>query len=409
MILYFDTFITEVPLLGGGRNSLKEDVRKNCPAYAMPKKLEIAKYSLASYALYPWSNVFIRYELENAKGYKDFDRYILHLFPGAIILHERSDSQKDYQKSLKILDKMNDDWIFYAPNNDDPLITSDKKIVHYIDKLIKKAEKFKKKYKFVSVLYSHFTEYINLPIKGTPINIMLGRNVKVVEEDNYAVSCIFPKGYFGSIQIIDKYLFRHWFATSNLNGRRIIRAEDLEGYVEIKDHLIITPKKEICAHFDEYEFTIGSPNEIQTERIPPLFIPKGFFINNIKIAYGYDKYRQGWVNINPKAKEYSFRDNKYGTDLKICLEDIPLFWKNHIKEIDINKDADLNELKNYRDRNFSFLLNPWSNLEINVKTIRFYMRLTLYKILLILGVIDIIRPIQKKHRSLYYLLHKISI
>ena len=55
--------------------------------------------------------------------------------------------------------------------------------------------------------------------------------------------------------------------------------------------------------------------------------------------------REGWVNINPLKKKYSFEDSVNGTDLMITLKDLPLFWKNRIKEIDINPKADLKKLE----------------------------------------------------------------
>lgn len=409
MILYFDSFITEIPWPGRGRDSLKEDIRKNCVAYKMPTKIDVAKYSLASYGLYPWSNVLIRYELDDTGQTREFDKFILKLFPKAIILHERSDSQQDYKKSFEILAKMKDDWIFYAPNNDNPLITSDKNFINYISKLIKKAEGFRKKYNYTSIVYSHFTEYINLPVKDTPINVMLGKGIKIIEDDDIAISYIVPNGFFGSIQIVNKDLFQKSFIEPKLSNRRVVRAEDVDGIVKINKHLVIAPKKEICAHFDNYDFTVGSPNEIQNDKIPPLFIPEGFFDNSIKIAYGYKQYRKGWVNINPKAKKYSFRDNKHGTDLKISLDDIPLFWKSRIKTIDVNKRADIEKLKQYAENNKETLINPWKNLELNMWTIRFYLRLYLYKFLLAIGLVNIIRPIQSKHKALYFFLRNISI
>ena len=238
---------------------------------------------------------------------------------------------------------------------------------------------------------------------------MLGRDTKIIEEDDIAKSYVMPNGCFDSVQIVDKNLFKRWFVSSHLGERRVIRAEDVDGLVKVKSHLLISPKKQLCCHFDQYEYTVGSPNEIALDRIPPLFIPDRFFNNSIKIAYGYEKYRKGWVNINPAAKKYSFRDEKYGTDLKICLEDIPLFWKSRIKKIDINKKADLKRMKELRNKSFSFLINPWDKLEPNFCTARFHTRLTLYKILVRLGIVDIIRPIHKKHKRFYYFLRAISI
>ena len=154
MILYFDTFITNQPLIPVKR---KDTIRSACENYRKPKKIDIARYALASYALYPWSHVLVKYELDNPGKIREFDEFILNIFPKAIIMHERSDSQKDYLGSLEILEKMKDDWIFYSPNNDHPLITSDPDFVYFIDKLINKAEKLKEKNRFVSIIYSHFS------------------------------------------------------------------------------------------------------------------------------------------------------------------------------------------------------------------------------------------------------------
>ncbi|HEX8964850.1 MAG TPA: hypothetical protein VF820_00275, partial [Patescibacteria group bacterium] len=110
----------------------------------MPERLEIAKYVLSSYTLYPWSNVLIRYELDDRTLYKEFDIYIKSLFPKAKILHKRSDSQKEYRKSLRILESWEDSWIFYAPNNDHPLISSTNNLSQYLDELIVLARKWQK-------------------------------------------------------------------------------------------------------------------------------------------------------------------------------------------------------------------------------------------------------------------------
>lgn len=375
MILYFDNYITDMPLVYS-RDKLKENIRKKCKAYAMPKKIDIAKYVLASYALYPWSYVLVRYELEDPKNNKDFDRYIKSIFPKAHIIHKRSATQEEYKKSIEILEKQKDNWIFYSPNSDHPMISPDPKIFLYIDKLIKKAEKWKKKYKHVSIMYSHFSEFLNIPIKGNPENFLHGRNTKILEDNDLARVYVAPKGDFASVQITHKDLLKEWFSSVDLGNKRVIRAEDAMGIVEIKDQVVIAPKKEICAHFDGYEHMLGTPNEILIDRIPPLFIPEGFFENKIKIAYGYDSYREGWVNISPLAKKYSFRDNKNGTDLKICLEDIPFFWKRHIFKIDINKNINKNLLEKAREKNINIKSNPWAikNQGINKKSTKFWIR-----------------------------------
>lgn len=383
MILYFDTFITDIPLPRRGRHLLKEDIRKYCSAYAMPTRLDIAKYVLASYSLYPWSHVLIKYQLENSSQNAELDAYILDLFPKAIIIHNRSDTQKKYKESLKVLEKMNDPWIFYSPNNDHPIISNDTNIIDYMNSLIKKANIWRKEYQYVSIMYSHFSEFLNIPVKGNPEHFLNGNQTTILEDDQLARVYLKPKGDFSSVQITNIDLMKKWFTFSTLGNKRVIRAEDTIHNVTIGNQIIIAPKQEICAHFDGYEHMLGYFNEIQIDKVPPLFIPKGFFEKNIKIAYGYDIYREGWVNINPQAKRYSFRDNKKGTDLKISLNEIPLFWKKYIKQIDKNS-KNIHNLEVYAKKNKAIKENPWSikNQGITIRSIKFWIKYSFFRLII---------------------------
>jgi hypothetical protein len=137
------------------------------------------------------------------------------------------------------------------------------------------------------------------------------------------------------------------------------RSEEVANFVKINNQIVISPKKEIFAHFDGYSHTKKYGYFIPSDLVPPLFIPEGFFKKKIKIAFGYDEYREDWVNINPLKKKYSFRDKINGTDLMINLNEIPLFWKKRISEIDINPNADLELIKKAREHKLSLIKNPW--------------------------------------------------
>ena len=343
----------------------------------MPKKTEIAKYTLASYSIYNWSHVFVRYELDDQDEYESFDAYILDLFPNAIILHERSDSQADYKKSIQILEELNDDWIFYSANNDHPMIAAD---IFELDKLVEKAESYKSKYNFISIIYSHFSEVSNLANKKSPINWLFGADVEVIEDDDLCTTIVRHDGDNSSIQIVNMNLMRYWFDSQNLGDARIIRSENIREHFITHEQLMLIPKNEICAHFDGYPHTHYSVIEIKQYQVPPLFIPNGFFEGDIKISYGYSDYREGWVNINPKAKEYVFEDLHAGTDLKISMDAIPLFWRGRISKIDINKSAI--DLQVYIERNKEIKLDPYSisNKKFNLDTIRYVFRLIAFKI-----------------------------
>jgi hypothetical protein len=83
-----------------------------------------------------------------------------------------------------------------------------------------------------------------------------------------------------------------------------------------------------------------------------MFIPPGFFDNQIEILYGYDIRDNDKTNLNPNS-EYLFSQNYQGTDYRWCIEDIPAFWIKRIKKIDINKKDDMTYHQFLKDkRNF---------------------------------------------------------
>ena len=370
MILYFDSFITDIPL--NKKADPPDDIRSETSIFAMPKKIDIAKYSLTSYASFPWSNVLIKYELENPKDNSDFDVYLKSIFPNAHIQHERSDSQSDYCESLTQLKSFNDPWIFYCPNNDHPLLISDSSAIEYINRLITKAESWRTLFPFVSIIYSHFEEYINAPIPGRANHRYFGRDSVLLYEDDEAIVYLAKHGDFNSVQIVHIDLFTHWFTSTDLSESVVRRCEDLHN-VTVKNQIIIVPKKRLCAHFDGYEHMQNTANDIPQDISPVLFIPPGFFEKKIKIAYGYKERKAGYVNINPSVTKHSFRDPNSGTDLKISLSEIPLFWRPRISELDINLDANHKELTAASRDHFNRQKNPWSfiNRGYNLKNIVF--------------------------------------
>ena len=47
--------------------------------------------------------------------------------------------------------------------------------------------------------------------------------------------------------------------------------------------------------------------------------------------------------------ESFFAEDGAGTDYKFSLEDMPAFWQGHVKEVQINPDADSEQLMEARD------------------------------------------------------------
>lgn len=90
MILYVDTFVTNQPLSHWhNSNSPWGKLRNIDCSYRHQNKLDVFKYTLTSYSYYNWSDVYIRYELEDPGGYETTNKFIKNLFPDAIVENVR--------------------------------------------------------------------------------------------------------------------------------------------------------------------------------------------------------------------------------------------------------------------------------------------------------------------------------
>lgn len=356
MILYFDNYITDEPFYSGGHEVLGQVRDSPAKIYRMPSKLDITLYTLASYAEMPFSKVIIKYELQNISQKERFEKEVLKLFPKAVLIYGRSDSQKKFQETIKYMNTLEDDWIFYAGNNDHPFVAPNKDV---LNACLKKAKEISKKNPFVSIPVSHFSEFYNKPKKGTPFHDIFNNKVKLIEEDKDCIVSLFPEGMYHSMQIVHKKAFSYSFFSGDAGNVLIRRLECMEPFMKKHPHIVIIPKRELCAHFDAEIHTLKSPYNIPYDLCPPLFVPPGFFEKKIKIRYGYDDYKEGWVNINPLKEKYSFRSLESGTDLKIPLERLPLFWKKRTIKIDINKNLEKDEINKAVLKRDFFLRNPF--------------------------------------------------
>lgn len=381
MILYFDSFITDVPFNKAFIDPNKW-VRESVPAYKMPSKIDIAKYTLASYATYPWSHVLIRYTLADTSRITEFEAYARELFPNAVIMQPNSSNQTEYRKSLTIMNEWDDDWIWYAPNNDHPIMTHDLSI---IDTALAKAKIFAQNHEFVSIIYSHFSEFINIAKPGNPFWKLFGQDTAVIDEDESTLSYMQKNGENAAIQIVNKKLLSYWFDSAELGDAVIYRSEDVRKFYKTPNQIIVMPKREIAAHFDGYSHTIQGFAEIAADQVPPLSIPEGFFNNKIKIKYGYTTYDPSYTNVNPIVNKYSFEKGKDGTDLKLEQDKIPFFWKGRISEFQINEHIKAASFSNAAVKNTKIITNPYSlkNKKLNLQTVKYLIRHLRHKFRLI--------------------------
>ena len=322
MILFCNTFITEAKPFGKGNV-----VRDNLKSF---NNLDIFKYSLASLAIaYDWSKVILKISLDDCYKHRkdELEQFIKDNFSqfNLVLEWQRSEYQNDWKRDYELLD---DNLIWYYCNHDHIFFDSSK---DYLAELVDEM----KDEELCSLQFSHWPENIRTAKKNSKYTI-----------HNNHIS--FESINFDSIQIITKELYRRWWFEGEFNHIKLGRPDFFGiGLAEIKPmpmHKVIVPFKEICRHFDGYQHVQPI---IDNNQCPAIDIPIGFFENDIKIRYGYDDYKEGWTNINPKNNYYYAYDTT-GTDYKFTLNDLPLIWKNKTSVIDSNIKADDDEIVQHR-------------------------------------------------------------
>ena len=109
MILFFDVFIVSWKSFSNAIkeknfdiNVLKASVYRNGnDKYKFISKLEITKYTLLSYSIINWSDVFIRFECEDDEEEEHFINFCKRIFPDCNIENNRSDTSDKFYQSLK--------------------------------------------------------------------------------------------------------------------------------------------------------------------------------------------------------------------------------------------------------------------------------------------------------------------
>jgi hypothetical protein len=314
--------------------------------YDTYNNIDIFKYTLASVVdIYPWSKVIINIvlhpEFESQK--EDLFKYISDLFQkhNLILNNSRCERQEDWKKLYDLLD---DDLIYFCCNHDHVFID------HTSDNFKKTIEEFKSKFSTIdaSLYFSHWPEVNNVFLNQEPFYNYFTSNGDCTLEENFAYTI---SDCFDSIQIITKKLYHKWWFTGDFNQLFLPRTDYFNTFLPNPiQKLQAVPYKEYFRHFDGYAHLYSDENNKKqsSNMCPPLFIPFGFFENDIKLKIGYSDNNQNCVNINLSKENYTVIDNN-GTDIKCYLDEIPYFWKKRISKIDKNFSYDESKYSNNRN------------------------------------------------------------
>lgn len=323
MILFINVRITET--------RLSEYVYERAPWMHRDNRLDIFKYTLASYSAFkPLLSKVIMYiqldpEYQDRKA--ELEKYIYGLFPDAVVKWERNFYARDWLRNYELdIADHNDDIIWSCGNEDHPFIDYNLDVLSSgIDLLCKDQNPFS------AAMYSHWHE---------AINIQASKNATLTECGNWVVS-VWDES--SSIQIIKKSRFYDYFTSQDWGDSPLFRTDNLMELGYKQPAPFYSPTREIVRHYDAYSH-VSCPGD----RGYPLVIPPGFFENELKIRYGYNDRKEGWVNINPSLPHYNVLES--GTDLKVTLDTLPMFW--HPVEVDINPEVNHSELNRARNADY---------------------------------------------------------
>ncbi len=361
LILFFDTYISADYGDKGGLYQAKSmidglgKIRDALHTYRWQKKIDVVKYTLASYSVIEWDRVIIRFECEDQDQTSDFTAYCRGLFPSADIFNGRSATAEKYSDALSAINECDETWIFFSPNNDHPYLADPDNLIRYVSI----ADRISIVYPMdtVGLVFSHFTEgMVDNRITDPQWGYFGLKFKKIVYEDDEVIVSRSNKAPLDSCQIFKLGYLKQIFSSTKNTGR-VIRLEDTEHHSSLEHNVIqICPKTELCRHYDSYGHIMNY--------VPPLFIPDGFFEKNIKIRYGYDNAIKGWVNVNPLKESIGLE-----VDLLNLIGDIPSFWKGRISTYDINplfpQNLNKEHLVYYKN-----IRNPWNNRSVFLNLMR---------------------------------------
>lgn len=289
-------------------------------------KLEVFKYTLASYSVIPFEKVIIYYELD--KEFLSFDKeissYVNNLFPQEKIVRRfRMDTKTKWENEFKSWNIFPGDLIWFTCNDDHVFIDSS---LDFLNLILERIEYYRSINFFCSAYISHWQEAIGDSYLGSLHN-SLNRPKNLHPRAPYFFSSdnvctVIKQRNVISMQILTYELLNHIIRSAK--DKNDFRRTD--GIMTTSNQLVLVPHKEIVRHFDAYSH-VGISHEV----IPVMKIPNGFFKSKIKIQIGFSKRQNGYIWLNPLKNEY--KKNEIKPDYDWADDEIPLFWKSRIKEI----------------------------------------------------------------------------
>lgn len=300
----------------------------------MPKddRMNIFKYTLDSYV--PFDTLvdkwifYIEVAPEFQHRQEELEQHITESFPKEklTLKFSRNYYGRDWRQTFEDLDIKDDDIIWYSGNDDHIFYDYNLDMVESAINVLKNDPD-----PLSQVYYSHWPEQMRLSYQ----------HQGELTEDGDWIKHVWRT--FDSIVMMKGERFRRYWFDQDWKDLPVFRTDALwhKGY-ELTGP-VYSPVREMVRHYDGYGH-VGQLENI----IPPVQLPIGYFDDNLRVRIGYLNKLEDWVNIHPLA-EWILPAHPQGADYRWLPEDLPLFWKSKIKELDVNPELDLEQSKKLRD------------------------------------------------------------
>lgn len=303
--------------------------------FPVSNRFDIFKYCLASRAVMsPVVDQFIFYIdlAEFSPRQDEMQEYMETIFPkDKLEIHwHRIERTRDWRR---VCEQFTDDSeLIWYEGNDDHIF------IDYNLDIIKSAQTTLKADPDPNAVmyYSHWPEQMRMSLK---------LNGELTQDGNFIK---FTWDTVDSLLLMKVSRFKRYWHETDCGEDNMYRTDPLGWQYGYKiPSTVYSPTRELIRHYDGYSHV----GKLLGTIAPPLYVPEGFFSNNMQVRVGYPTRKDNWQNLYSAAERlYSIDPN--GVEARWCVEDIPLFWKNRIGELDVNLDQDIHLLKQARDAAF---------------------------------------------------------
>ena len=301
-----------------------------------PERMDVFKYCLASTAvLEPLVSKFVFYITlapELSHRHAELDRYIHELFPEnkLHLVWSRNDLGIHWRKSCEEILDDPDEIVWLAANDDHIFIDNNLDMVESaINWLTLDPDPNAVMY------YSHWPEQMR----------MSRHHNGTLTEDGDFIRYDWET-FDGIMMLKAGRLAKYW--ERDYGDALMFKPDYLGAYHNYRCTApCYAPTRELVRHYEGYSHVGTGCDNIA----PPLFIPPGFFENDIKVGIGYQVRDDSWTNFNP-ASEWLYNFHPNGTDYRWVEEDIPLFWKSRLGLVSRSPNYDSNLMYQARDAAF---------------------------------------------------------